>query len=316
MESSFVLFILLLVSFVMVGFSQTNFFARHSWTDLKNPVNLVLFQAPSHSYSEHLPTEQIKKPWNIKSTIPAYRKVFYEEDVPMNDRRWIIMSHGNAEDLMQCHPQVERMSKDLLADVIVWDYSGYGLNPLNEYERTPEGMNKSLEAVYHHMIKLGYHYKHAILWGYSLGTGPTTAFAAKLNQTENTHIAGVVLQSPYTSIEGVYKHITPSIVSSWITIDKRWDSEANISQIKDPVLILHGQRDGMIPISHGSKLNDVCSQAKFVVFPHTGHTNFDYTLVTKEVQKWIKLFVDEKLRKEEEEKLKEKWEKDQSSNKK
>lgn len=309
MDSSLVFFVLLVLAFAVLGFSQTNFFAKHSLSDLKNPVNLVLFQAPSHTYSDQLPNENIAKPWTMESVIPAYRKVTYIEEVPLDDRRWVLMSHGNAEDLMQCLPQVNKMAEDLICDVIVWDYSGYGKNPLNDDERTPEGINKSCETVYNHMVKLGYNPKHCILWGYSLGTGPTTALAAKLNQTNDTRIGGVVLQAPYTSIANVFKHHVPQVVSSFITINARWNTEEAIAQVKDPVLILHGQRDGMIPISHGSRLNDACEQAKFVVFPHTGHTNFDYSLVCKEVGKWIKVDITSKLEEEAKENLKKQREK-------
>ena len=80
-----------------------------------------------------------------------------------------------------------------------------------------------------------------MLYGESLGTG-IAVWAA------TTHAVGaVVLESPYTSIAAAAQYHYPFIPAAWLVSD-RYDSLSRIGQVRAPVLMLHGARDGVIPL--------------------------------------------------------------------
>jgi pimeloyl-ACP methyl ester carboxylesterase len=57
-----------------------------------------------------------------------------------------------------------------------------------------------------------------------------------------------VLQSPYTSIKDVVKSFAGGLAAAVIT--NRWNNVEEAKSITDPVLIIHGQKDKIIPYSH------------------------------------------------------------------
>jgi fermentation-respiration switch protein FrsA (DUF1100 family) len=49
-----------------------------------------------------------------------------------------------------------------------------------------------------------------------------------------------------------------------------------IKEVHAPLLILHGERDGVVPIAFGEKLFEAANEPKrFVRFPEGGHVNLD-----------------------------------------
>jgi uncharacterized protein len=61
----------------------------------------------------------------------------------------------------------------------------------------------------------------------------------------------------------------------WLTRDQ-FRSDQRIGNVAAPLLIMHGGRDGVIPIAFGERLFALAHQPKqFVRFPEGGHENLD-----------------------------------------
>jgi uncharacterized protein len=108
-----------------------------------------------------------------------------------------------------------------------------------------------------------------VAWGFSLGTGVAVALAA-------THPVGkLILEAPYTSITDVAGLRLRVVPVRWLTRDQ-FRSDQRIGNVTAPLLIMHGARDGVIPVAFGERLFELAHQPKqFVQFPEGGHDNLD-----------------------------------------
>ena len=95
--------------------------------------------------------------------------------------------------------------------------------------------------------KLKYELSNIILWGFSLGTGPTIEIAARFQ-----NIGGVILQSPLASLMiWMDKKATANYQYS---TDDMYCSINKIETIRAKIFIIHGKRDRTIDVRHSNLL--------------------------------------------------------------
>ncbi|XP_075492873.1 uncharacterized protein LOC142530873 isoform X2 [Primulina tabacum] len=142
----------------------------------------------------------------------------------------LLYSHGNAADLGQ-----------------MYDYSGYGQSSGKPSEQNTYGdidaVFKCLEESY------GTKQEDVILYGQSVGSGPTLELAARLPR-----LRAVVLHSPILS--GV-RVMYPVKRTYWFDIYKNIDK---IPLVNCPVLVIHGTADEVVDFSHGKQLWELCKE--------------------------------------------------------
>mmetsp|Transcript_33876 Transcript_33876/g.47248 ORF Transcript_33876/g.47248 Transcript_33876/m.47248 type:complete len:342 (+) Transcript_33876:87-1112(+) len=90
-----------------------------------------------------------------------------------------LISHGNATDLGLLRNHLLELSMVLDVNVYAYDYTGYGLST-NSGRPTVRDCLADIEAAYQHLTHvIGIEEKDVILYGQSLGTGPTLHLARK-----------------------------------------------------------------------------------------------------------------------------------------
>ena len=105
--------------------------------------------------------------------------------------------------------------------------------------------------------------------GESLGTGVAIWLAAE------KPVASVVLEAPYTSIVDIGAAAYPFLPVRLLLKD-RFLSDERVSRVTAPVLVLHGERDRVVPIEYGERLFALIrAPKKFVRFPEGGHVDLD-----------------------------------------
>ncbi|KAG5029055.1 hypothetical protein JHK87_012569 [Glycine soja] len=159
----------------------------------------------------------------------------------------VLYSHGNATDLGQMYELFIQLSIHLRVNLIGYDYSGYGQSSGKPSEQNTyadiEAVYKCLEESY------GTKQEDIILYGQSVGSGPTLDLAAKLPQ-----LRAVVLHSPILSgLRVMY----PVKRSYWFDIYKNIDK---IPLVNCPILIIHGTSDEVVDCSHGKQLWELCKE--------------------------------------------------------
>lgn len=279
---SFAFFVLVILAVLFV----VGAIPQKIWTDYDSPLNLFVYQEPKATYTDQLVNLWVNKGWRSDGErIPCRLEQSATLTTPNSERLLVLYSHGNAENLLTCAQFVRELSERLETDVVAWDYSGYGLNKSDRFERSPEGVNLTLKTVYDHVTgELGYAPDRVILWGFSLGSGPSVALAAQLSQSQRPP-AALVLFGAYASILDLVKEHTSPEVASLFT--ERWDSKRNIKAVACPILLLHGQNDGLIPARHAEILRAANPKAKKILFPNCGHTKFGFADCVMHVRKFL-----------------------------
>lgn len=126
------------------------------------------------------------------------------------------------------------------------------------------------------------HDSKIVIYGESLGTGVAVQVAAKRRPD------GVVLESPFSSAADVAAHLYPYLPVYWLLKD-RFDSINYITELKAPLLVLHGERDSIVPPSLGRKLFAAAPGPKVAYFiPDATH----YTLYEHGAFEKVKTFLD------------------------
>ncbi len=82
---------------------------------------------------------------------------------------------------------------------------------------------------------------------------------------QNNSFAGIVLESPFTSIADAAKIYYPYLPID-LLIKDRYDSLKKIKNINIPILIMHGKKDDVVPFKMGVELFEEANNPKFSYF--------------------------------------------------
>lgn len=266
--------ILMLVALLVFShYSTANLLA-----DYESPLNMALLRAPKQTYSDQVVNLWIDKTWRKDGRRVPCR---YERRNPQKQAKLLIIySHGNAENLQDCIQFMRETCVALDCDMVSWDMSGYGLNEADKFERSAEGINLTLRTVVAAMQETyGYKPNEILLWGFSISTGPTLAIAS-----ESLEWKGVICVAPFTSILNVVRDMTNDTISQ--LFQERWDNVAAIQKVQSPILLIHGQFDQLVNVSHSETLKRTAPHAKLVILPKMGHATFNWTELWHQVKTW------------------------------
>lgn len=253
--------------------------------------NQVLFPAPTPCYDHDLRGLIWDTQPSTNRTRPFLYVPFQSEDgskVPT-----IIYLHANACDLGGMTHELHDISRSCACHVLAVEYPGYGL--FNEEESTTattaEGINEASEHAVELLLGQGVHPSDMIFFGRSIGTGPATRLA-KLFKSRGWVPYGLILQSPYASIHRIVSEYWR--MGTWF-IDNHWDNKRGIEKLGDDValLIIHGEQDDIIPVSHGKELfTSSASRKKHLVCPvHATHNEWDlFQDIIKPVRDFVKRY--------------------------
>lgn len=127
------------------------------------------------------------------------------------------------------------------------------------------------------------HTEDMVIYGESLGSAVAIRLAAE------GFGARVVLEAPFTSIPDLILAQHPAEQLDHL-ITQRWDSEQHVSAVKQPLLVIHGDRDRLVPIAMGETIfgSAGSQEKKLVKVADKGHAG----LWTVEVQAAVFAFVD------------------------
>jgi len=180
------------------------------------------------------------------------------------------------------------------ADVFLFDYRGYGDNPGSPSE---EGLAADALSIWHYATAE----RHAspgriFLFGESLGGAVGVQLAAELCGA-GTPPAGVILRSAFSSLADVARHHYP-IMPIGLLLNERYDSVEMIREVTCPILMLHGQRDTIVPYALARKLFAAAPERsaagvpkQFIDLPHSDHNDVlesDGELIANVVSEFIK----------------------------
>ncbi len=175
----------------------------------------------------------------------------------------VVHFHGNGEQIASIGWLGEELAQRGVSFAAV-EYPGYpGAAGTPSEESIVGAAERALE---HLTTAMGISKERIVLSGQSLGTGVAITLAARGWGTK------VVLLSPYTSLPDVAARAIPFLPMRLLMRD-RFDSASRAALIDRPVLVLHGDRDQVIPVDLGKALAAKFPRGRFVEVAEAGHND-------------------------------------------
>jgi len=171
----------------------------------------------------------------------------------------VIITHGNAESIDFLPDEFQPFADRGIALLMV-EFPGYGRSDGSPSQRTITAtMLKAYDVV---ATRPDVDANRIILMGRSLGGGAVCQLAAR------RPIRGLILVSAFTSVTA----FAPRYLAPPFLVKDPFDNLAVIRAQREPVLIIHGTRDEIIPYRYGQTLAAAAPDGKLVSF-NSGHND-------------------------------------------
>ena len=184
-----------------------------------------------------------------------------------NSSNFLIYFHGNSEDIFKVENYGLYFKTNFNMNIIIVEYPGYSI--YFDDQKEPKQIFYDSLSVYKWIINT-FHISNSdiFIYGRSLGTSPAIYLSSKIQPK------ALFLVSAFTSI----KDIGSDKYLSWF-VEDIFNSINYISNIRCPILLIHGEKDSLISYSHSEKLENVAkTNNQKVVFekrPNMTHNKFD-----------------------------------------
>jgi len=188
---------------------------------------------------------------------------FYNKDI--EKFKTIVFLHGNAGSLENRTYKLNHF-KDLNVNFLIIAWRGFSGNRGKPNEM---GLYEDARSAVRWINTKGIQDKNIILYGESLGT------AIAVEVAQNKKYAGLILESPFTSMINMGKKYYPFFPVSFLLKDK-FESYKKINKISVPVLIIHGKVDKIVPYEMGKKMYELANQPKFFYSQDYGDHMVEY----------------------------------------
>lgn len=208
----------------------------------------------------------------IDGTIPVekdialgYRLYPHQPDAPL-----VVYFHGNGE-IASDYDDAAQAFQRIGASLLVVDYRGYGWStgrPLvSALLSDVEAVQKALPEI---RTKGNIGNVPLYLMGRSLGSIP----AVHMAHLYPDQFKGLIIESGFA-------HVMPWLASKGLPVMGLPDPIANadkVSQLPMPLLVLHGERDTLVPPSQGQALYDAspATHKQILIIPRAGHNDIMY----------------------------------------
>jgi fermentation-respiration switch protein FrsA (DUF1100 family) len=165
----------------------------------------------------------------------------------------LLFCHGNAGNLSHRGEGIQDWKAYLGQAVLIFDYPGYGRSAGRPSEA---GCYAAAEAAYDWLLNTqkvppG----QILLYGESLGGGVAVELASR-----RPHRA-LILEKTFTSVPDVAQKQFPLFPVRWL-VRNRFENLQKIGRCRQPVFIVHGTADRLVPFSQGRRLFEAANEPK------------------------------------------------------
>ena len=167
----------------------------------------------------------------------------------------ILFLHGNAGTLENRIHKINHF-KDMKINFLILAWRGFSGN---KGKPTEQGLYEDANSAIRWLKSKGFKEEDIIVYGESLGTGVATEVAKYKN------FAGIILESPFTSMIHAGKNKYPFFPIQFLLKDK-YESYKKIKNINSPILIMHGEKDFIVPFFMGKKMYELANEPKYFYF--------------------------------------------------
>lgn len=177
----------------------------------------------------------------------------------------LVWFHGNAGNIGDRVEHIERLHRKTEFNIFIFDYRGYGRSA-----GSPSEAGSYLDgdaAMDFVRTELAIASQQLVIFGQSLGA----AVAADIAGRHDSRAA--ILESPFASIRAMAKIVLPFLPIGPL-LNAKFDVIDKVGKIKAPLLVLHGDRDEIVPFEQGQQVFAAARQPKkFQRIEGAGHND-------------------------------------------
>ena len=188
---------------------------------------------------------------------------YHEKNI--KDYKTLVYFHGNAGSLENRIHKLNHF-RDMSVNFLIIAWRGFSGN---EGKPSESGLYEDGESAIKWLVKKGVDEKNIVIYGESLGTGVAT------HLSQNKEFAGVILETPFTSMIDAAKKFYPYIPVGLLLKDK-FENKNKIKNIKSPILIMHGEKDQIVPFEMGKKMFEIANEPKYSYFTKYDNHMMEY----------------------------------------
>ncbi len=195
----------------------------------------------------------------------------------------LLWFHGNAGNISHRVENIKLLHAKVNINVFIFDYRGYGRSAGTVSE---EGTYKDATAALQYLrSRADVEPKGIIFFGRSLGA----AVAADLAAREDC--LALILETPFISIREMARAAFPLLPIGPL-LRTRYDAVEKIAKLRAPLLVLHGDRDEVVPHEHGKKVFEAAPGTKEFYTIRGAHHNDTYIVGGEAYFRVWKNFID------------------------
>lgn len=179
-----------------------------------------------------------------------------------------LVFHGNAEVAAWGVDWAGEVARRTGARVVLAEYRGYaGLPGSPTYATARTDARATWEAV---RKREGASASQTVLYGHSLGSAVAIELAAEIAPR------AVLLEAPFTSARAMAaRMLIPGLSLFWRVLSRvHYDTRARVALLDAPVWVIHGARDGVVPVHMGREVHAAAKvKGELVIVPGAGHND-------------------------------------------
>jgi fermentation-respiration switch protein FrsA (DUF1100 family) len=185
---------------------------------------------------------------------------------------------GNAGHIGYRAPMIQAMLQQGFGVLIV-SYRGYGGSPGDPHE---QGLYNDAHAALQFIKAQHVPWQCTVLYGESIGA------AVAIESAGHFPVAALILQAPFISLQAIAHEHYPLLPTRYL-LRESYHSIDRIKHLTMPLLILHGDQDGIVSVAHGKALYEASSSSvkRLKIYPGYDHNNLDPAQIAVDIKKYI-----------------------------
>lgn len=228
-------------------------------------------------------------PWSQHVRTPdqiglGYEDVWFETDDGLRLHGWYLPARGNpCASVLFLHGNAENISTHIASvhwmpgrgfDVFMPDYRGYGASA---GAPSLAGLQRDVEAAMRILLARRRGADQVAVFGQSLGAATAIHYVAR--SPHRARIGALVVESPFASHRAIAREKLAEFWLTWpfqwiprLTVSDAYSPAAAIGDVAPiPLLIVHGERDRIVPIAHAERLYAAAREPKQLWRAEGGH---------------------------------------------
>jgi hypothetical protein len=219
------------------------------------------------------PSPWVERDWRRVSGLPLqdvwFRSIdgtrlfgwLVEAERPLATLLWC---HGNAGNIIHRLENLAELYRIGLS-VFLFDYRGYGRS---EGRPSEDGLYHDAEGAYLYLRQeRQIPPSRLVVFGRSLGAAVATDLVSR------RPAAGLILESPFPSVAAVARLNHLGVAARWL-LGAKFNLIERLSKVSVPILVMHGDRDSIIPLELGKAVFEAAPQPKeFYLVPGADHND-------------------------------------------